>query len=126
MAQATLLGLTRDNVVTILTPSSTIESPFGHAATDTAITGAGTLTLGTPIQLQIPTTNLYIVFGSLSFTAPGVSTITISIGTFNWSQQVGAGVISVPFQTICRGPPTLLVTGFTGSATYTYTATKLR
>jgi hypothetical protein len=82
--------------------------------------------LGTPVQLQIPTTNLYIVFGSLTVTAPATATVSISIGTFNWSQQVAAGVISVPFQTIYRGPPTLLVTGFTGSATYTYTATVLR
>jgi len=126
MAQATLLGLCTENVVTILTPSSTIESPLGSRQSDTAVSGSGSLDLGTPIQLQIPTTNIYIVFGSLSLTAPTTATITISIGTFNWSQQVAAGEISVPFQTICRGPPTLLVTGFAGSATYVYTATTLR
>ena len=126
MAQATLLGLTTDNVVTILTPSSTIESPLVSKQSDTEITGSSTLDLGTPIQLQIPTTNTYIVFGSLSLTAPTTATITISIGTFIWSQQVVAGEISVPFQTICHGPTSLLVTGFAGSAAYTYTATTLR
>jgi len=127
MAQATLLGLGTENVVTILTPSSTIESPLGASRqSDTAVAGSGTLDLGTPVQLQIPTTNLYIVFGSLSITAPATATVTITIGTFTWSQQVAAGTISVPFQTIYRGPPTLLVTGFAGSATYTYTATTLR
>jgi hypothetical protein len=126
MAQATLLGLGTENVVTILTPSSTIETPLGSRQSDAAITGSGTLFLYTPIQLQVPTTNMYIVFGSLTITAPFIADITISIGTFLWSQQVAAGVISVPFQTISRGPPTLLVTGFIGSASYTYTATTLR
>ena len=126
MAQATLLGLGTENVVTILTPSSTIESPLRSKSSDTTVSGSGTLTLGTPIQLQIPTTNLYIVFGSLTLTVPTATTISISIGTFIWSQQIAAGVISVPFQTLQRGSPTLLVTGFIGTATYTFTATSLR
>lgn len=126
MAQVTMLGLNTDNVVTILTPSSTIEAPLISAMSDNTTGGSGSLTLGTPIQLQLPSTNLYIVYGTISVTAPAVATITISVGTFIWSQQVAAGAINVPFQTICRLPVSLLVTGFAGSATYAYTATTLR
>lgn len=123
MAQATLLGLNTDNVVSILTPSSTIESPFGTSDT---VSGSGSLTLGTPIQLPTPTTNVYIVMGTLSLTLLATETITISIGSFFWSQQVVAGSVKIPFQTISRGTSTLLVSGAVGTATYTYTATSLR
>ena len=123
MAQATLLGLNTDNVVTVLTPSSTIESPFGTSDT---VSGSGSLTLGTPIQLPTPTTTVYIVMGTLSLTLLATETITISIGSFFWSQQVMAGAVKIPFQTISRGSSTLLVSGAVGTATYTYTATSLR
>jgi hypothetical protein len=125
MAQATMLGLCTDNIVTILTPSSTIESPLGPLG-DAAVNGNGTLTFGTPQPLQIPTDNLYIVFGSISIPAI-TDTVTISISSFIWSQAV-TGAMSVPFQTICRGSPTLLVTATSTvtTAPYTYTATTLR
>ena len=126
MAQVTMLGLNTDNVVTILTPSSTIEAPLISAMSDNTTGSSGSLTIGTPIQLQLPSTNLYIVYGTITVTAPTVATISVSIGTFIWSQKVEAGVVNVPFQTICRVPVSLLVTGFAGSATYAYTATTLR
>jgi len=123
MAQATLLGLCNDNVVTVLTPSSTIESPLGPV--DASINGSGTITFGTPIQLAIPSDALYIVFGTITLPTLSVTPITISIGSFIWSQAI-TGVTKVPFQTICRGPPALLITGASGTASYTYTATVLR
>jgi len=126
MSQVTMLGLNTDNVVTILTPSSTIEAPLISAMSDNTTGGSGSLTLGTPIRLQLPSTNLYIVYGTISVTAPAAATVTISVGTFIWTQKVEAGAINVPFQTICRLPVSLLVTGFAGTATYAYTAATLR
>ena len=121
MAQANLLGLCTDHVVTIVTPSSTIETPL---FSDNPVNGSGTLTFGTPLTLPVPSTALYIVFGSVALPS-GPVTATISIGSFVWSQTVTAAM-QVPFQTICRGPPTLLITGPTGTTTYTFTATLLR
>jgi len=123
MSQATVLGLHSENVVTIITPSSTIESPLGPL--DTIITG-GPNPLSSPTQILLPDTNLFLVSGSVTLTLSISGVVTITVGGFLWSQPIAVGTSIIPFQTLGRGPLTLTVSSFTGTASYTYTATLLR
>jgi len=67
MSQATLLGICSDNVVTILTPSSTIEcGPFADAvATTTTTVAAGPSSLPLVFPLPLPLNGNVSVNGSL-------------------------------------------------------------
>ena len=69
MSQATLLGICSDNVVTILTPSSTIEcGPFSDIVSTTAL-AVGPVT--GPLVFTLPLADQVLVTGSLQimFTA---------------------------------------------------------
>lgn len=125
MSQATVLGLHSENVVTIITPSSTIESPLGPL--DTSVTGGpNPLSSGVPAQILLADTNLFMVSGSVTLTLSLSGIVTITVGGFLWSQPIAVGTSTIPFQTLGRGPITLTVSPFTGTASYTYTATLLR
>lgn len=81
----------------------------------------GSIQEGAPFKISLPTTT-YVLYGSIRLAYSPPNPVSISIGTAIWSEQKS----TIPFQAICRGPTTLLVTGFTGTASYTYTAVPLR
>ena len=86
----------------------------------TVLHHTGILHEGTPFKISLPAT--HILYGSIRLTDVPQTPVSISIGTAIWSEQKS----TIPFQAICRGSTSLLVTGFTGDATYTYTAVPLR
>ena len=81
----------------------------------------GSLQEGVPFKISLPTTT-YVLYGSIRLADSPKEPVSISVGSAIWSEQKS----TIPFQAICRGPTTLLVTGFTGTASYTYTAVPLR
>ena len=83
-----------------------------------------TITEGESTILNIPSNTVYSVYGTLLFEEEQPS-VNISVGNTIWSQSVRKSQ-RVPFQTICRGPTTLLLTGLRGTASLNYTATPIR
>ena len=83
-----------------------------------------TLTNGSFVMLQVPSDTIYSVYGTLLFEEEQ-SSVNISVGNTIWSQSVGKSQ-RVPFQTICRAPTALLLTGLRGRVSVTYTATPIR
>ena len=91
-----------------------------------SIHSSGSLTEDKPVPLSLPSaTAVCTVAGTILFDQKEETTVNISVGNTIWSQAVPPSG-KIVFQTICIGAPTLLVTGFVGGASYTYTATKLR
>jgi len=88
----------------------------------TVLHHTGSLQEGTPFKISLPTATTYVLYGSVRLADSPQNPVSISIGSAIWSEQKS----TIPFQAICRGPTSLLVTGFTGAATYTYTAVPLR
>ena len=88
----------------------------------TVLHHTGSLQDGTPFKISLPATSTYILYGSVRLADSPQSPVSVSIGSAIWSEQKS----TIPFQAISRGPTSLLVTGFTGAATYTYTAVPLR
>jgi len=80
----------------------------------------GSLQDGLPFKISLPAP--YILYGTIRLGETPAGPVSISIGSAIWSEQKS----TIPFQAISRGPTSLLVTGFTGDATYTYTAVPLR
>ena len=66
---------------------------------------------GAPIRLNLPAVT-HMINGLIRFDESPTKPVTISIGSTIWSEQKSM----IPFQAICRGPTTLLVTGFSGGA----------
>lgn len=80
----------------------------------------GSLQQGVPFKISLPAT--YTLYGTIRLGETPAGPVSVSIGSAIWSEQKS----TIPFQAICRGSTSLLVTGFTGDATYTYTAVPLR
>lgn len=92
MSQATLLGICSDNVVTILTPSSTIEcGPFASAAVPATTVAAGPVTGPLVFTLPVTSTEQVLVTGSLQImftavpaawtTAPPLTYLQVQLGS---------------------------------------------
>ena len=91
MSQATLLGICSDNVVTILTPSSTIEcGPFASAAVPATTVAAGPSS--SPLVFTLPlASDSVLVTGSLEIqfsgepaawsTAPPLTYLQVQLGS---------------------------------------------
>ena len=117
MAQATLLGLCSDTVVTILQPSSTIECPLGCCSTPAMQTSAPTpITIDTPTILPIAAACATFVSGYVEFDIASVSgvtgSVTVTLDSFKATYPLPEnyhGPIVIPFQTITQGNPTLTV-----------------
>lgn len=92
MSQATLLGICSDNVVTILTPSSTIEcGPFASAAVPATTVAAGPITGPLVFTLPLLSVEQVLVTGSLQIvftavpaawtTAPPLTYLQVQLGS---------------------------------------------
>lgn len=92
MSQATLLGICSDNVVTILTPSSTIEcGPFASAAVPATTVAAGPSVDTLVFPLPLPSADQVLVTGSLQIvftvvpaawtTAPPLTYLQVQLGS---------------------------------------------
>jgi hypothetical protein len=135
MSQATLLGICSDNVVTILTPSSTIEcGPFASAAvpaTTTVAAGPSVNTLVLPLPLPSSATT-YSVNGSLQImftavpaawtTGPPLTYLQVQLGSdpatvinryvifHYYSGSYSPVPVDLQFSFLVTGPTTVTVT----------------
>jgi hypothetical protein len=128
MSQATLLGICSDNVVTILTPSSTIEcGPFADVVSTTTV-AAGPSSSPLVFSLPLPSSaTTYSVNGSLQImftvvpaawtTGPPLTYLQVQLGSdpatviFHYHSGSYSPVpVDLQFTFLATGPTTVTVT----------------
>jgi len=134
MAQATLLGLCSDTVVTILQPSSTIECPLGCSVPGIQSFAPAPITTPTVLPIASACVTLmsgYVEFDIASVTGP-TGSVTVTLGSFKATYPLPTtyvGPVVIPFQTITQGNPTLtasVTAATTGNPTqYSYSTLQL-
>jgi hypothetical protein len=132
MSQATLLGICSDNVITILTPSSTIEcGPFSDVVSTTAL-AAGPVTGPLVFTLPLSSPDRVLVTGSLQImfsnvpaswtTGPPLTYLRVQLGSdpatvinryiifHYYSGSYSQIPVDMQFSFLATGPTTITVT----------------